>query len=402
MKIAIDAMGGDNAPAVVIEGARDALLDRPDIERLFLVGDQAVVEEHCSRLRLNDRRLTVVHAPETIGMAEPGAKAVRRKKSSSIAIATDLVRAGEAQAVLSAGNTGAMVAAATLKLRLLNGVERAGIASPLPNEHGICNILDAGANPEAKPRHLVQYALMGTAFARHVLGVDDPVVGLMSNGEEDDKGTAFTKETFALLKATPGIHFIGNVEGHDLFETKLDVVLCDGFTGNVMLKTCEATAKAVSKWLKIELTRSPLRTLGAAMSRGAFTALKQKSSYETYGGSPIAGTGSYVPEKILTNADLEKISSIPATNGSSPAPASASAGSPPRASSPPTWPAPPPAARSNRPASTAAEIELIIVATITPDTLTPATACYVQQQLGAKNARSPSTSPPPAPASSTR
>jgi len=294
MKIAIDAMGGDKAPAVVIEGARDALALQREIERLFLVGERAVIEDHCARLGLDDPRATIIEAAETIGMAEPGAKAIRRKKRSSIAIATDMVKSGEAHAVLSAGNTGAMVAAATLKLRLLNGVERAGIASPLPNEYGICNILDAGANPEAKPRHLVQYALMGSAFARHVLGVDDPIVGLMSNGEEDEKGTSFTKEAFALLKETPGIRFIGNVEGHDLFESKLDVVLCDGFTGNVILKSCEATAKAVSKWLKIELTRSPLRTLGAAMSRGAYAALKQKSSYESYGGSPLLGVNGVV------------------------------------------------------------------------------------------------------------
>lgn len=294
MRIAVDAMGGDNAPEVVIEGARDALAARRDIECLFLVGDRALVEEHRQRLGLTDPRVAVVHAPETIGMAEPGAKAVRRKKHSSISIATDLVKSGEAQAVLSAGNTGAMVAAATLKLRLLNGVERAGILSPLPNEHGICNILDAGANPEAKPRHLVQYALMGTAFARHVLGVENPAVGLMSNGEEEEKGTTFTKETFALLRVTPGIQFIGNVEGHDLFETKLDVVLCDGFTGNIVLKSIEATAKAVSKWLKVELTRSPLRTLGAAMSRGAYLALKEKASYESYGGSPLLGVNGVV------------------------------------------------------------------------------------------------------------
>lgn len=294
MKIAVDAMGGDKAPAVVIEGARDALADRPDIEQLLLVGDQSVVAHHCARLGLGGPRVRIVHAPEAIGMGESPVAALRGKKQSSIALATELVKSGEAQAVLSAGNTGAMVAAATLKLRLLKGVERAGIASPLPNEHGICNILDAGANPEARPRHLVQYALMGTAFARHVLGVEQPVVGLMCNGKEDDKGTTFTRVTFALLKETPGIHFVGNVEGHDLFESRLDVVLCDGFTGNAVLKACEATAKAVSKWLKIELTRSPLRTLGAAMSRGAYAALKAKASYESYGGSPLLGVNGVV------------------------------------------------------------------------------------------------------------
>jgi glycerol-3-phosphate acyltransferase PlsX len=219
---------------------------------------------------------------------------VRRKKLSSINVAMDMVRDGQADAFVSAGNTGAVVAAATLKLRTLKGVDRAGIATAIPNEYGLCSILDAGANPEAKPEHLVAYAVMGTAFARHVLGVRHPKVGLMSNGEEDEKGTTFTKETFKLLKQTPGIHFIGNVEGHDLFETELDVVLCDGFTGNVMLKTVESTAKAVSKWLKAEITASPLRMLGALIAKGAFIALKEKSSYETYGGSPLLGVNGVV------------------------------------------------------------------------------------------------------------
>ena len=296
MKLALDAMGGDHAPSVNIGGAIDALRHYPKLRHLFLVGDEAVLREECARqgLDLRDPRVSIVHAPEVIGMSEPGAKTVRRKKLSSINIAMDLVKDGHADAFVSAGNTGAAVASATLKLRTLKGVDRAGIATAIPNEHGLCSILDAGANPEAKPEHLVAYAVMGTAFARHVLGVKNPRVGLMSNGEEDEKGTAFTKETFKLLQQTSGIHFIGNVEGHDLFETELDVVLCDGFTGNVMLKTVESTAKAVSKWLKAEITASPLRMLGALIAKGAFTALKEKSSYETYGGSPLLGVNGVV------------------------------------------------------------------------------------------------------------
>ncbi len=296
MKVALDAMGGDHAPAVNIGGAIDALRLYPKLEHLYLVGDQATLQAECAKqgLDLNDPRVSIVHAPEVIGMSEPGAKTVRRKKLSSISIAMDMVKDGQADAFVSAGNTGAAVAAATLKLRTLPGVDRAGIASGLPNEFGLCNILDAGANPEAKPEHLVAYALMGTAFARHVLGKPDPKVGLMSNGEEDEKGTTFTKETFALLKQTPGINFIGNVEGHDLFETELDVVVCDGFTGNVVLKSCEATAKAVSKWLKTEIKASPIRILGAILAKGAFKALKAKSSYETYGGSPLLGVNGVV------------------------------------------------------------------------------------------------------------
>jgi glycerol-3-phosphate acyltransferase PlsX len=296
MKLVLDAMGGDFAPAVNVGGALDALRLYPKLRHLYLVGEQRALEAECAKqgLDLNDRRVSIVHAPEVIGMSEPGAKTVRRKKLSSINVAMDMVRDGQADAFVSAGNTGAVVAAATLKLRTLKGVDRAGIATAIPNEYGLCSILDAGANPEAKPEHLVAYAVMGTAFARHVLGVRHPKVGLMSNGEEDEKGTTFTKETFKLLKQTPGIHFIGNVEGHDLFETELDVVLCDGFTGNVMLKTVESTAKAVSKWLKAEITASPLRMLGALIAKGAFIALKEKSSYETYGGSPLLGVNGVV------------------------------------------------------------------------------------------------------------
>jgi glycerol-3-phosphate acyltransferase PlsX len=296
MKVALDAMGGDHAPAVNIGGAIDALRYYPRLHHLFLVGDQAILEAECRKqgLDLGDPRVSIVHAPEVIGMAEPGAKTVRRKKLSSINVAMEMVKEGRADAFVSAGNTGAAVAAATLKLRTLPGVDRAGIASALPNEYGLCHILDAGANPEAKPEHLVAYAVMGTAFSRNVLGVKNPKVGLMSNGEEDEKGTAFTKETFKLLKQTPGIHFIGNVEGRDLFETELDVVLCDGFVGNIVLKTVEATAKAVSKWLKTEIKGNPLRLCGAVLAQGAFKALKEKSSYETYGGSPLLGVNGVV------------------------------------------------------------------------------------------------------------
>ena len=296
MKIALDVMGGDHAPAVNIGGAKQALSHFPEMKRLFLVGDESAIRKEAQEqgLNLSDSRLVIVHAPEVIGMAEPSVHAVRRKKQSSINVAMDLVKSGKADAFVSAGSTGAAVASATIKLRTLAGIERAGIATALPNEHGVCHILDAGANPEAKPAHLAGYAIMGTAFARHVLGVAQPKVGLLSNGEEDEKGTTFTKETFALLKQTPGINFVGNVEGHDIFESRIDVVLCDGFTGNVVLKSIEATAKAVSKWLKAEIKAKPLRMAGAMLARGAFRALKKKASAETYGGSPLLGVNGVV------------------------------------------------------------------------------------------------------------
>jgi len=294
MKIALDAMGGDHAPTVNVEGAKAALNYYPKISKIFLVGDEATLKSECAKAKLNDERIEIVHAEEVVEMHESGAKTLRTKKKSSISIANDLVKSGEAEAVVSAGNTGAAVACATLKLRTLKGVERAGIATPIPNEHGTCNLLDAGANPEAKPEHLLGYAVMGAVYAKEVLGVQKPTVGLMSNGEEDEKGTTFTKETFKMLQEFEAsglapFSFKGNVEGHDLFESKLDVCLCDGFTGNIILKSVEATAKAMSKWLKLELTRKPLRVLGAAMAKGAFRDLKKRSSYESFGGSPLLG-----------------------------------------------------------------------------------------------------------------
>ena len=294
MIIALDAMGGDDAPDVNVIGARDALRLYPQIDEIILVGDEELLQESCARNNLSSPKARILHASEVVEMHESGAKAIRRKRDSSISVATNLVKSGEAQAVVSAGNTGAAVATATIKLRLLKGVDRAGIASPIPNEFGTCNILDAGANPEAKAKNLAVYAVMGAVYANKVLGVDLPVVGIMSNGEEEEKGTNLTKEAFLMIRRMvetghAKFEFRGNVEGHDLFETKLDVCLCDGFTGNVVLKSCEATAKAMSKWLKKEFKRTPFRVLGALLSKGAFGNVKERTNYETYGGSPLLG-----------------------------------------------------------------------------------------------------------------
>lgn len=299
MKIALDAMGGDHAPGVNLEGARDLLAENREIETLFLTGPVDSLRTAAKEAGLTDPRVEFIDAPEVVGMEESGAKTLRRKKKSSIAVAADLVKEGKARALVSAGNTGAAVAAATVKLRLLKGVQRAGIASPMPNEFGVCNLLDAGANPEAKPIHLLGYAIMGSVYAREVLKVSEPKVGLMSNGEEEEKGTAFTKETLALLKdlvdrGNAPFYLRGNVEGHDLFQTPLDVCLCDGFTGNIVLKSCEATAKAMSKWLKEEFKKNPVRIAGALLGKGAFQAVKDRTNYESYGGSPLLGVNGVV------------------------------------------------------------------------------------------------------------
>jgi len=294
MRIALDVMGGDHAPAAAMEGAAEALRQfGGTLDRLYLVGDESTIRNELQRLSIRHDKIEIVHAPEVVGMEESAVKSVREKKKSSISVGMDLIKQGDCDGFVSAGNTGAMVAAATIKLRTIAGIERAGIASALPNEHGPCYILDAGANVEAKPSHLLGYAIMGSVYARHMHGRESPVVGLMSVGEEDSKGTDFTREVFRLLKNS-SLNFRGNIEGHDLFETQLDVVVCDGFTGNVVLKSCEATAKIMFKWLKKEMLATPIRKLGALIAKDAFLAAKERGNYETYGGSPLLGVNGTV------------------------------------------------------------------------------------------------------------
>ena len=288
MKIAIDAMGGDNGHEVNVEGACLAIDEFPSLEKLYLVGDENQITNSLKRLNTNNSKIEIIHSSEVVEMNESPAMAIRRKKNSSISIATDLVKDGTCEAIVSAGNTGAAVAAATLKLRNIKGVDRAGIATPMPNEYGTCYLLDAGANTEAKPSHLLQYAIMGSVYSKEVNGKSNPKVGLMSNGSEDEKGSTFTKEVFTLLKES-SVNFVGNVEGHDLFFRELDVVVCDGFTGNIILKSCEATAKAVAKWVKEEMMKTNLRKIGAQLVKPAFKAAMARGSYEEYGGSPLLG-----------------------------------------------------------------------------------------------------------------
>ena len=289
MRIALDAMGGDKGLETNVEGAGIALEALPCIKQLYLVGDKEKIENAINKYSINIEKIEIAHASEIVEMHESPANAIRRKKNSSISVATDLVKNGTCEAIVSAGNTGAAVTAATLKLRNLNGIDRAGIASPIPNEYGMSYLLDAGANPEAKPQHLLQYAVMGSVYSSYVHGKESPKIGLMSNGAEEEKGTTFTKEVFGLLKESD-LNFIGNIEGHDLFSKEVDVVVCDGFTGNIILKTCEATAKAVAKWVSEEIQKNTLGKIGGALVKPAFKAAMARGSYEEYGGSPLLGT----------------------------------------------------------------------------------------------------------------
>lgn len=281
-------MGGDFAPAEIVAGAVQAARDFPAVKRMILVGDETAIRRELARLKAVPGSVEVVHASEVIGMDESPAQAVMKKRDSSIVRMIDLVKTGQADAAVSAGNTGAVMGAAHLKLRTLEGVIRPAIAAVMPTQGRPMVLVDAGANTESDADLLCQFAVMGSVYARDILKQPRPVVGLLSNGEESSKGNKLTKETFPRLAASH-LHFRGNVEGHDVFEGETDVVVCDGFVGNVLLKTAESVAHAIGHWLKQELTRNPIRLFGTLFLRGALRAMKERMDPETYGGAPLLG-----------------------------------------------------------------------------------------------------------------
>jgi glycerol-3-phosphate acyltransferase PlsX len=288
MRIALDAMGGDHGPGVLVEGAVLALREYAHIQQLHLVGDAEKIQSELHRLGCSDPRAHVVHCSQVVEMSDAATDALRRKRDSSISRAVELAKAGAADAIVSAGHTGAAVAAAHVKLRTLAGIERPAIGAIIPTETNYFVLIDAGANTSPTPKQLVQNAIMGAAYSRYVLGYANPTIGLMSIGTEDEKGNDFTRETFDLLK-NAGLNFRGNVEGHDLFENPVEVVVCDGFLGNVLLKSMEATANAIFHWLKSELMLTPVRKFGAWLARDAFRTIKKKTNPEEYGGMPLLG-----------------------------------------------------------------------------------------------------------------
>jgi glycerol-3-phosphate acyltransferase PlsX len=288
MRIAVDAMGGDFAPQNIVAGAVDALRDSRQIVRLFLVGDRARVEAELRKHGAVDPRIEVQHASEIIEMHDPAVQAVRRKKDSSMCRAIDLVKKGDADAVVSAGNTGALLTASHLKLRTLEGIDRPGLAVLIPAPQNVFVMMDAGANLEPHPSNLVQYAIMGSLYSKQILGYKCPRVGVFSIGSEDMKGNELSLEAHRLLKQTD-LNFIGNIDGHDLFADIADVVVTDAFVGNAVLKACESTARVVALWLKEEMMKSPMRIAGALLARGAFKALKRKLDPDEYGGAVLLG-----------------------------------------------------------------------------------------------------------------
>jgi glycerol-3-phosphate acyltransferase PlsX len=289
MKIALDVMGGDFAPTNPIGGVKLALQEIHAIDKIFLVGDESVIAAELSAQGLSSPKLEIVHASQVVDMSDSGLDAVRRKKDSSISVAVDLVKQGRADAVVSAGHTGAAVTASLIKLRTLENIERPAIASIMPSLADFWVLIDAGANPDSEPFHLLQNAIMGSAYARHVLKRPNPTVGIMSNGTEEEKGSALVKEAGKLLRQTTGIHFIGNIEGHDIWNHPPDVVVTDGFTGNVLLKTAEALAQAIFKMVKREIVSSTRTKIGGLLAKPAFKAVHKHTNADEFGGMPLLG-----------------------------------------------------------------------------------------------------------------
>lgn len=291
MKIAVDAMGGDNAPSQIIAGVIDAVKAYDDVE-VILVGQEPVVREELRRQLLSGSpRITVAHAEQVVTMDDIPSLIVRRKRSSSLHVGLGLVKAGEAEAFYSAGNTGAVMATAILILRTLEGIDRPAIAIALPSLTGHSVMIDVGANVDSKEENYLQFAIMGSAYAKSILHIDSPRVGLLSIGEEDIKGNEMTKTVFTLLKECKAIHFVGNIEAKEIYKGAADVIVCDGFVGNIALKASEAVAKFVGTMLKEEISKNILSKLGAVMMMRGLNRLKKRSDYEEYGGAPLLGVG---------------------------------------------------------------------------------------------------------------
>jgi phosphate acyltransferase len=297
MKIVVDAMGGDAAPREIVRGAVKAagLADCPD---LVLAGDEAAIEREIDSALAEvpppaDRaairsRLTIAHAPEVVEMHEHAVEGLRKKKHTSIGRSVELIREGEAQALVSAGHTGAAVAATTLGLKLLPGVRRAGIAVTLPARNRPCTLIDVGANIAAKPLHLLHYGVMASNLSRYLLGIDNPTVGLLNIGSEDEKGTSLVRQTRDLFEASP-LNFIGNIEGQDLFSGRCDVAVCEGFVGNVVLKVTEGFASSVLEMLRDEIRSNAANSPERQVWERALSKLEGRTDYAEYGGALLLG-----------------------------------------------------------------------------------------------------------------
>jgi len=286
MKIAIDGMGGDNAPQAIVEGVIAAQGELGN--KIIIVGDEYSIGRELNKYKPVSSSISIHHASSVVEMHESATASIRKKKDSSINIGIELMKQGKVDAFISAGNTGAVVCSAVFNLGMLPGVDRPGIAIVLPTLTGFSLLIDVGANINPTSAHLLHYAVMGDAYSKYILNKPNPTVGLLNVGSEETKGTDFFKETYKVLQES-GLNFVGNVEGRDIYTGDTDVIVCDGFVGNVVLKVSESLADAIKKLLKNELTKSKITKFGAYLSQSAFRALAKETDYSEYGGAPLLG-----------------------------------------------------------------------------------------------------------------
>ena len=288
VKVALDAMGGDNAPIAIVQGAVDAINTSKDI-KVFLVGKEALVKEELAKYNYNSEQVEIVDATEVIEMAEPPVMAIRKKKDSSIVKALHLVKDGSCDAFVSAGSSGAVLVGGQLIVGRIKGVERPPLAPLIPTETGASLLIDCGANVDARPSHLVQFAKMGSVYMENVMGIKNPRVAIVNIGAEEEKGNALVKETFPLLKNTPEINFIGSIEARDIPKGYADVIVCEAFVGNVILKLYEGVGGTLIKKVKEGMMTSLRSKIGALLVKPALKACLKSFDLEEYGGAPLLG-----------------------------------------------------------------------------------------------------------------
>lgn len=292
MNIALDVMGGDNAPQEIVAGA--VLGAREYDVTVSLVGRPEVIRAELAKHNTAHLKLPIVPATQVIEMEEKPAQAVRAKKDSSMVVACQLVKSGKAQAFVTAGNTGGALAAGIFHIGRMKGIQRPALITPFPTRDGFCLILDVGANADVKPEHLQQFAVMGSVYSRRIMGVRHPTVRILSNGEEEGKGSHLVLESAELLARTPGIHFVGNIEGRDIVNGLADVVVTDGFTGNVLLKTAEGVGNLIKSILIEEITASPISSLGGLLAKSSLKRLSRRLDSAEYGGAVLLGLSNLI------------------------------------------------------------------------------------------------------------
>ena len=309
IRVAVDAMGGDNAPVATVKGAVEAVAESKAV-KVFLVGKKEVLEKELSAYTYDKDRIEIVDATEVIEMAEPPVLAIRTKKDSSIVKAMYMVNHGEADAYVSAGSTGATLVGGQVIVGRLKGVDRAPLAPLIPTEKGNSLLIDCGANVDARANHLVQFAKMGTVYMENIMGIKNPTVAIVNIGAEEEKGNALVKETFPLLKNCPDINFIGSIEARDIPAGNADVIVCEAFTGNVILKMYEGVAKSLVHVIKKGLMSSLKTKIGALLIKDDLKKTLGNYSLEKYGGAPMLGLKGLVVKTHGSSSDIEIKNSI--------------------------------------------------------------------------------------------